>query len=196
MQFSLELSVTAYTEKQLLDNADAKVVLAGRSNVGKSSLLNALSGRTLAKISSTPGKTQSVNYYRVPDRSLYLIDLPGYGYAVAAREKRKAWGKLIETFFATVTGLKTICVLLDARLEPQKNDIRMVGFAQEKGFPVTGVLTKTDKCSRSMIAERVRAWSVLLKGDIFVTSAKNRTGLEELRAFILGFCTEEVLQPG
>ncbi len=191
MQFSLELSVTAYTQKQLLDNTEGKIVLAGRSNVGKSSLLNALCGRTLAKISAKPGKTQSVNYYRFTDRALYLIDLPGYGYAAAALEKRKAWGELIEKFFDSVANLKTLCVLLDGRLEPQKLDIHMVGYAQEKGFPVTGILTKTDKCSRSMIAERKRAWSTILNGEIFVTSSKTKAGLEELRSFLLHFSPEE-----
>ena len=116
MPIALTLTATSYLPGQLLTDSREKIVFAGRSNVGKSSLLNAISGRKLAKTSSQPGKTQSVNYYLVADQNWYLVDLPGYGYAKASHSQRQQWSGLLEAFFRDVSGLVAVCVLLDARL--------------------------------------------------------------------------------
>ena len=118
MALSVTLAATAYIPQQLVKNAKRKIVFSGRSNVGKSSLLNALFGEKLAKISSRPGKTQSINYYLAQAHDFYLVDLPGYGYAQANQAQRSAWGKLIEVFFDDVEALMAVCVLLDSRLPP------------------------------------------------------------------------------
>lgn len=187
MALLLTLEATAYTPNQLLSNALGKIVLAGRSNVGKSSLLNALGGKALAKISSRPGKTQSINYYRIESHPLYLIDLPGYGYAEANQERRRAWGHLMDCFFEQAKTLLTVCVLLDARLPPQDNDIAMIAYARDSGFSVQGILTKADKCKHNVLVAHQRIWQATLEKPPLVTSVKTKVGLQALRSFILSF---------
>ncbi|MBQ7617740.1 MAG: YihA family ribosome biogenesis GTP-binding protein [Desulfovibrio sp.] len=191
MVLSASLAVTAYIPQQLVKNAMRKVVFAGRSNVGKSSLLNALFGQKLAKVSGRPGKTQSVNYYLAQAYNFYLVDLPGYGYAQANHSQRSAWGKLIEVFFDDVEQLKAVFVLLDSRLEPQDKDLEMIAYARERGFTVQGILTKADKCSRQQLTERLAIWSAILPEPPLITSAKSKQGLSELRRLILSRVGEE-----
>ena len=131
MNISLTLETTAYTLDQLLALPEAQIALAGRSNVGKSSLINALAGRKkLAKVSATPGKTRSVNFYRVEPYKFYLVDLPGYGYARASHEERRKWAKLLEHYLADCKTLKALALLLDCRLPPQKLELELESFAR------------------------------------------------------------------
>lgn len=184
---ALVLAATAFTKGQLIEPDAAQVALAGRSNVGKSSLINALAGRkALAKVSASPGKTRSINYYRLGDSPSFLVDLPGYGYARCGRGERDAWAALMTHYFCHTPGLRALVLLLDARLPPQTADRELLAYAASLGLPVTPVLTKADKCSRREIQACVRAWSVWLGPEPpLVTSAGNKTGLQEMKERIL-----------
>jgi len=126
-----------------------QVAIAGRSNVGKSSLVNAMLGRKgLARVSKRPGKTQEINFYEVDDR-FYLVDLPGYGFAKAPSEVRQRWAPLIESYLATSEQLLGVVVLVDCRHGPSDDDAQMVDFLARLEIPALFVLTKIDKLSRS-----------------------------------------------
>ncbi|MCR4667252.1 MAG: ribosome biogenesis GTP-binding protein YihA/YsxC [Desulfovibrio sp.] len=191
MAFSVTLAATAYIPQQLLRNFTPKIVFAGRSNVGKSSLLNALFGQNLAKISSKPGKTQSINYYQVEGQDVYLVDLPGYGYAQASQTQRNSWSALMDSFFASVENLCLVCVLLDSRLPPQENDLQMISYASEREYRVCGVMTKADKCSKNALAERIRVWEGVLGETPIVTSARHKKGIGQLRTRLLASLEED-----
>ncbi|MDR1658927.1 MAG: ribosome biogenesis GTP-binding protein YihA/YsxC, partial [Desulfovibrio sp.] len=149
MPVYLILENTVFTSAQLPDCAETQIALAGRSNVGKSSLLNALAGRkNLAKVSATPGKTRSINFFRAMPWNFYLVDLPGYGYARASHRERDNWAKLLERYLTKTKNLRALVLLLDCRLPPQKNDMELTRFAGASRFSLLPVLTKTDKCNR------------------------------------------------
>ena len=138
---------------------EAQIALAGRSNVGKSSLVNALARRKqLAKISATPGKTRSINFYRVAPDGFSLVDLPGYGYAKCSQEERKSWAKLIEYYLTNTPTLKALALLLDCRIPPQALDRDLADFARGHGIPLLPVLTKADKCTQVERSKRQRLW--------------------------------------
>lgn len=182
-RYTLALEATAFTQSQLIVPDAPQLALAGRSNVGKSSLVNALAGRKgLAKVSATPGKTRSVNYYRINMSDAFLVDLPGYGYAKCSKEERNKWAALLDCYFRNTPGLTALALLLDARLAPQQTDREMLGFARSLGLPVIPVLTKADKCSKKKLAVCIRAWEALLEqGAVVVaTSAEKKSGLDEL----------------
>ncbi len=180
---SVSLEKTIYTLDQMERIAVPQIALAGRSNVGKSSLLNCLANRkNLAKTSSVPGKTRSLNYYLVHPEQYYLVDLPGYGYAKRSKSERSAWGNLMRRFLTNNKGLVGLILILDSRLPPQAPDIEMAGMALEQGLPLLPVLTKADKCTQREIAAAKRAWLDLLGPDaapVFF-SAKTRQGREML----------------
>lgn len=181
MAVSLTLETTAYTLDQLISRPEPQIALAGRSNVGKSSLINALAGRKkLAKVSSTPGKTRSVNFYKVEPYDFYLVDLPGYGYARASHAERQKWACLLEHYLADCTSLKALVLLLDCRLPPQKIDLELASFARECRLALLPVLTKADKCKQRERASRQKEWQDLLGVTPVVTSAESRMGMEEL----------------
>lgn len=191
LQRTLTLEATLYTLQQLEEFAATgkpHIAMAGRSNVGKSSLINALGGRRqLAKVSSTPGKTASINLYLVTPGDYYLVDLPGYGYAQRSKTEREKWAKLIDSYLKTSKDLRLLAVLLDCRLDPQQSDQDLVMYAGSLGIPVQGVLTKADKCTQKERGERVRQWRKLLRGvSPLVTAAagpaSTRIGLEQLWA--------------
>ena len=177
----LTLETTAYTLEQLISMPEAQIALAGRSNVGKSSLINALAGRKkLAKVSSTPGKTRSVNYYKVTPHNFYLVDLPGYGYARASHSEREKWARLLERYLVECSSLKALALLLDSRLEPQMLDKNLASFARTNGLNIVPVLTKADKCSQRERANRQNEWQELLGTRPVVTSSSNRYGIDNL----------------
>jgi GTP-binding protein len=162
----------------------------GRSNVGKSSLINLLVNRKgLAKTSSTPGKTQTINHFLVNDE-WYLVDLPGYGYASVSKAKKQAWNPMIETYLQKRTTLTTTFILLDARLDPQKIDIEFIQWMGEEGLPFALVFTKSDKISRNEVAATQKKWENKLSETweefppIFITSAEERKGKDELLTYI------------
>ncbi len=181
-QSRLVLETTAYTMEQLITLDSVQIALAGRSNVGKSSLVNALAGRkSLAKTSATPGKTRSVNYYHVEPEDFYVVDLPGYGYAKCSKTERDAWGKLMQRYLVGCHALKALVILLDCRLPPQKLDLQLVSFAQNHGIPLLPILTKADKCKQKERSDRQKEWSKHLNGVMpLVTSSASRLGLEAL----------------
>lgn len=183
-QSSLVLEQTLYNLSQLrqADFDLPQLALAGRSNVGKSSLLNALARRKqLAKISSTPGKTRSVNLFRVVPDEFLITDLPGYGYARRSKSERKEWGELIEFYLKNSPLLKTVVLLLDCRLPPQELDKQMADFCRAQNIPVLPVLTKADKASQKERAERQKEWARHLQGrKPLPVSSRTGHGLPDL----------------
>lgn len=182
---TMTLEATAFTKKQILLELDApQVALAGRSNVGKSSLVNCLAGRRkgLAKISATPGKTRSLNYYRVGQGELYLVDLPGYGYAKYSKQERDHWAKLVEHYFTVARQrIVAVAVLLDCRHPPQRLDQELTAYLSRLGMRILPVLTKADKCNQSERTLRIRDWSALIPdAEPLLFSSKTGQGRDEL----------------
>ncbi len=162
----------------------------GRSNVGKSSLINMLVGRrSLAKTSSTPGKTQTINHFLI-NQAWYLVDLPGYGYASVSRSQSRAWGPMIETYLNKRTNLITTFILIDSRLEPQRIDLEFITWMGTKGIPFAMVFTKSDKISRKQLSQTQALWTKKLSEaweefpPTFSTAATTNAGREELLAYI------------
>ena len=159
---SLE-TVCGITSK-LPENDKVEVAFAGKSNVGKSSLINALMNRkALARTSSAPGKTQTINFYNVlyrnseeKDSSLYLVDLPGYGYAKVSQSEKEKWGKMIERYLHNSKQLKAVFLLIDIRHEPSANDKMMYDWILHNGFEPIIIATKMDKLKRSQIQKQVK----------------------------------------
>jgi len=159
-----------------------EVALIGRSNVGKSSLLNALTGRPgLARVSATPGKTTLLNAFRLPD--FYLVDLPGYGFARAGRMARAGYRRLVDRYLLERATLAGVVWLLDVRHEPSRNDRAMQDLLAQSGRPVLVALTKADKLTRSAQASRPREFAAALglhEDQIQLTSTTSRLGVAEL----------------
>ncbi len=161
-----------------------EIAFAGKSNVGKSSLINALMNRkALARTSSSPGKTQTVNFYRV-NGNLYYVDLPGYGYAKVSEEIKAKWGKMIERYLHTSEQLKAVFLLIDIRHEPSANDKLMYSWVREQGFRPIIIATKLDKINRSQVPKHIKMLkeSLNLEKDtkVFPFSALNKQGKEEI----------------
>lgn len=176
----LILEHTVYTLAQLPAIQLPNIALAGRSNVGKSSLINALAGqKNLAKVSAAPGKTRSLNFYRTPDNTMYLVDLPGYGYARCSKAEQTVFSRLIESYLINDIALRALVLLLDCRLEPQKLDIELAGFAGRQSIPLLPVLTKADKCTLRERSQRQKHWAALLDGQLpLICSAIKGWGVE------------------
>lgn len=162
----------------------------GRSNVGKSSLINMLTGfNTLAKTSGKPGKTQLINHFLI-NKTWYLVDLPGYGFAKASKNERHKWEEFIQKYLNTRANLVNTFVLIDSRLEPQKIDLEFMSWCGEKGIPFSMVFTKIDKLSSSALQKNMAAyrkemmkyWEEL--PPIFTTSAESKFGREKLLNYI------------
>ncbi len=162
----------------------------GRSNVGKSSLLNMLvSRKNLAKTSGTPGKTQTINHFII-NGEWYMVDLPGYGYARVSKEKRAGFGTIIENYVLRRESLHCLFILVDARLEPQKIDLAFIQWSGEKQIPIALVFTKADKLTKNQLNKNLAVYrSTLLKTwselpPLFITSATEKTGRDDLLSFI------------
>lgn len=180
MHRSIELVKTIYEIKQLEDFEEAQIALAGRSNVGKSSLVNRLAGRKkLAKISSKPGKTRSLNYYRVNPDGFFLVDLPGYGYAKCSKTERDKWAKLIEAYMRDNQQLRAVAVLLDSRLKPQKIDLELTSYLKAMRIPIIPVLTKSDKPKQREVAKIQSQWRDILQQDVAPIPFSSKTGRGE-----------------
>ena len=176
-----------------VDPALPEIAFIGRSNVGKSSLLNALVGRPgLARTSGSPGKTTLLNFYRLPE--LYLVDLPGYGFARASKGARAGYRKLVSGYLRTRPGLAGIVWLLDIRHQPSVDDLEMQELLAESGRPVLAVFTKADKLTRSGLPARVHdlAEALGLREDqVQLTSSQSKLGITELAATIVAAAGEE-----
>lgn len=181
---SVELETVAGVTSALPKNQLPEVAFAGRSNVGKSSLINALMNRkSYARTSSQPGKTQTINYYRINDQ-IYCVDLPGYGFARVSREEKEAWGKMIEKYLVTSEQLAAVFLLLDIRHRPNANDKQMFDWIQYMGYQAIVIATKADKIKRSQIPGQLRQMKEELKADedtiIIPFSALTRQGREDI----------------
>lgn len=179
---SLE-TVCGITSK-LPENTLPEIGFAGKSNVGKSSLINALMNRkSLARTSATPGKTQTINFYNINDE-MYLVDLPGYGYAKVSEQEKAQWGKMIERYLNTSKQLRAVFLLIDIRHDPSANDKMMYNWIIEQGFHPIIIATKLDKIKRSQVQKQVkliRTGLNLLPGTIVIPfSAETKQGREEI----------------
>lgn len=190
MQFEKAFFEAAYgTSKQLPVSDFPEIVFSGRSNVGKSSLINRLLNRkSLAKVSSTPGKTATINFYNIGDAR--LVDLPGYGYAKVSHSEHARWAELMDGYFASERDIRLVVQLVDMRHSPTKLDVQMLNFLAECGFPFIIALTKCDKLNRSETAKRLAALeselSFLEHMPIYVpVSSTKGDGIEELKSHIL-----------
>ena len=164
--------------------------MAGRSNVGKSSLLNALCGsRKLAKVSSTPGKTRSLNFFLVNDR-FYLVDLPGYGYAKVSKQMRSDWARLIESYLQTAEPLIGLILLLDCRRDPTPEDAMLIEWLTARQLPVMGVITKADKLNRDKVNRKTRQVERELGIPAIPFSIKTGVGKHELVGAVLDLVEE------
>lgn len=171
-----------------------EVAFAGKSNVGKSSLINALMNRkSLARTSAQPGKTQTINFYNIND-AMYLVDLPGYGYAKVAQSEKEKWGRLIERYLQKSEMLKAVFLLIDIRHEPSANDKLMYEWMTYNGYEPLIIATKLDKIKRSQIQKQVkqiRTGLGMKSGSVVIPfSAETKQGREEIWEMIDGWIAE------
>ncbi len=183
---SLE-TVIGVTSK-IPENDKMEIAFAGKSNVGKSSLINALMNRkSLARTSAQPGKTQTINFYNINDE-LYFADLPGYGYAKVSQSEKEKWGKMIEKYLNQSKMLRAVFLLIDIRHEPSANDKQMYDWIMSNGFHPIIIATKLDKINRSQIQKHVKMVKQGLGVDkdtiVIPFSAETKQGREEIYSLI------------
>lgn len=160
----VQLKYTAYLTKQIPRLSDQQIAIAGRSNVGKSSLINCLFNRkNIARSSSIPGKTQSINFYWVLDAEFYLVDLPGYGYAKISKKQRNHLAQLIESYLQNAPLLKAVVILLDCRLKPQDLDLDVLEYLKMIKCQFIPILTKVDKCTMAQRVKNYKIWEDILQ---------------------------------
>ena len=187
----VNLDIVIGVTSAIPDTEFPEVAFAGKSNVGKSSLINALMNRkSYARTSSQPGKTQTINFYNIND-AMYLVDLPGYGYANASPAVEAKWGKMIEKYLRQSANLKQVFLLVDIRHDPSENDKMMYNWIVDNGFRPVIIATKLDKLKRSQIAKHVKAVRAglgLKEDDILIPfSSQTKQGLDELWNTIEGY---------
>ncbi len=185
---SVNLETVCGITSTLPKNELPEIAFAGKSNVGKSSLINGLMNRkSLARTSAQPGKTQTINYYNINDE-LYFVDLPGYGYAKVSEDTKKQWGKMIERYLHTSETLVLVFLLIDIRHDPSANDRQMYDWIISNGYYPVIIATKLDKLKRSQVPKHVKAirTKMKLRGDtpVFPYSALSKQGREEIYDFI------------
>ncbi len=191
MSGPLQISfVTSAKDVATLPETPAEVAFVGRSNVGKSSLINALANhKQLARVSNTPGRTQLINLFRLPNGGA-IVDLPGYGYAAVPGRVKQGWQKMIEGYLLGRDSLVNVFVLVDGEIGPTKLDVQMLMWLRENGVPHTVVATKHDKVKSSKRDTRKRdlsAGCMLEPGDIVWVSATKGTGLDVLRSLVVSY---------
>ncbi|NLA76662.1 MAG: YihA family ribosome biogenesis GTP-binding protein [Clostridiales bacterium] len=185
MNFNTAVFEASYgTSAQLPPSDKPEIAFAGRSNVGKSSLLNRLMSRkALARVSSVPGKTVTVNFYTLDNAR--LADLPGYGYAKVARDEKKRWAELMESYFSSGRDIRLVVQLVDMRHPATQDDMQMMSFLEQTGIPFAVALTKSDKLNKTEYGQRLEALQKQLGvfGDIKIIpfSAPNGEGADEIR---------------
>jgi len=196
MQVTSAEFISSYADVRKCPEPDRpEFAFIGRSNVGKSSLINMLTNsRHLAKTSANPGKTQTINHFLI-NKSWYLVDLPGYGYANVSKSIREGFGKIIEDYVLKRPNLACLFILIDSRLEAQKNDLSFIEWAGSKGIPIALLLTKADKLTRNELAKNIAAYKRTLLSQweelppIIVTSAEDTSGKDEVLQFIASAIT-------
>jgi GTP-binding protein len=181
--------VTSAVDAKVLPSSPAEVAFVGRSNVGKSSLINALANRRqLARVSNTPGRTQLINMFALPNGAT-LVDLPGYGYAAVPGRVKQGWQKMIEGYLLDREELVNVFVLVDGEVGPTKLDVQMLEWLRANGIPHTVVATKHDKVKSAKRQTRKKelAFGCMLEpGDIVWVSASKGVGIDTLRSLVLG----------
>lgn len=183
-----ELETVCGITSVLPDNQMPEIAFAGKSNVGKSSLINGLLNRkSLARTSSAPGKTQTINFYNV-NKELYFVDLPGYGYAKVSKEMQEKWGVMIEKYLRTSKQLKAVLLLIDIRHEPSANDRNMYEWINYNGYKPIIIATKLDKINRSQIQKHIKmlktGLNVLPDTTVIPFSATTKQGRDEILELI------------
>ena len=181
---NVSLDIVCGVTSKIPDTGRPEIAFAGKSNVGKSSLINALMNRkSLARTSSQPGKTQTINFYNI-NESMYLVDLPGYGFAKVSQSEKEKWGKMIEKYLHTSKDLKAVFLLIDIRHEPSANDKMMYEWILDKGYAPIIIATKLDKLKRSQIQKHVKMVKDGLKlrpgTQVIPFSAETKQGREEI----------------
>lgn len=181
---NVNLETVCGITSKLPNNTMPEFAFAGKSNVGKSSLINAFMNRkSYARISSSPGKTQTINYYNI-NGEFYLVDLPGYGYAKVSESVKVQWGKMIERYLKKSPTLKCVFLLVDIRHEPSANDVQMYDWIVANGFEPIVIATKADKVSNNVINKQVSVINKTLKcvkGTVIIPfSALDKRGLEDI----------------
>lgn len=181
---SLELETVCGITSKLPENTKPEIAFAGKSNVGKSSLINGLLNRkSLARTSSQPGKTQTINFYNIND-FMYCVDLPGYGYAKVAKNVQEKWGKMIENYLHGSKVLRAVFLLIDIRHEPSENDKNMYQWILHHGYNPIIIATKLDKVKRSQVQKQVKLIKEGLeveKGTIVIPfSSQTKQGRDEI----------------
>ena len=181
---NVNLETVCGITSKIPENLYNEVAFAGKSNVGKSSLINALMNRkSLARTSAQPGKTQTINFYNIND-AMYLVDLPGYGYAKASEEVKAKWGKMIENYLHTSKKLKAVFLLIDIRHDPSANDRMMYEWMVYQGFAPIIIATKLDKIKRSQTQKQIKAiregLGVQPGTTIIPFSAETKQGRDEI----------------
>lgn len=185
---SVNLETVCGITSKLPNNAHPEFAFAGKSNVGKSSLINAFMNRkSYARVSAQPGKTQTINYYNI-NNELYLVDLPGYGFAKVTESVKEQWGKMIERYLKRSAQLKVVFLLVDIRHEPNANDIQMYEWILANGFEPIVIATKADKISKGAVAKQVslinKTLNCVENTTIIPFSAEDKRGLEEIYEII------------
>lgn len=185
---SVNLETVCGITSKLPENDKLEVAFAGRSNVGKSSLINALMNRkSYARTSQQPGKTQTINFYNI-NELLYFVDLPGYGYAKVSQDTVKKWGKMIDGYLHQSKVLRVVFLLVDIRHKPNQNDIQMYEWCVNYGFNPIIIATKSDKIKRSQLQKQIKqikdALQVVDGTPVIPFSALNKSGRDEIWEYI------------
>ena len=185
---SVNLETVCGITSKLPENDKLEVAFAGRSNVGKSSLINALMNRkSYARTSQQPGKTQTINFYNI-NELLYFVDLPGYGYAKVSQDTVKKWGKMIDGYLHQSKVLRLVFLLVDKRHKPNQNDIQMYEWCVNYGFNPIIIATKSDKIKRSQLQKQIKqikdALQVVDGTPVIPFSALNKSGRDEIWEYI------------
>ncbi len=185
---NVSLDIVCGVTSKLPNNNMPEIAFAGKSRVGKSSLINAFVNRkSLARTSSQPGKTQTINYYNV-NSEFFLVDLPGYGYAKVSESVKEKWGKMIERYLKKSPTLKAVFLLVDIRHEPNANDVQMYDWIVANGFDPIVIATKADKISKGAVSKQVsiikKKLNVVENTKIIPFSAEDKRGLEEIYAVV------------
>ena len=181
---SVEMVISAVRRSQYPTDQKTEFLLVGRSNVGKSSFINTvLNRKSIARISSTPGKTQTINFYLV-NEEFYIVDAPGYGFAKLGKEKQKKFGLMMEEYLTERSNLKQVFMLVDFRHKPSKDDVMMYNFLKHYKIPVTIIATKSDKVGASLHQKQrniiFKELDIVVGDDFIVFSNLNKTGKSEV----------------
>jgi GTP-binding protein len=184
MQKVIKFMKSAVLAKDYPESNKPEIAIAGRSNAGKSSFINALTNNKVAKVSSTPGKTRLLNFFSMGD-TYTMVDMPGYGFAARSDGEQREWHKMIETYLTTREQVHGLVLVIDIRREWSKDEDLLKRFSDEKGFPIALVLTKADKLSRNQMIQAVAK----MKKDsgvsaVFATSSLKKEGQDEIEDYI------------